>query len=134
MKPIIILPQHDRRRFRNDVCVAGGFSGGGAQAGRGDVACAAALDTAVSAVKRESFGGLEGRGKQGSGLRGGGERRGRGGAYATAVRTIALVAYGAFADDTAVSVRGFIRDDVAGAAAAVGDVGVGHCLLLWFFA
>ena len=49
------------------------------------------------------------------------------GAYTTAIRAIALVAYGTFTHDPAVGVGGFIRDDVAGAAAAVGDAGVGHC-------
>ncbi len=51
---------------------------------------------------------------------------GGGGAYASAVRAIALVARGAFADDAAVGVGGFVWGDVSGAAAAVGDVGVGH--------
>ena len=51
---------------------------------------------------------------------------GTGEAYASAVGAIALVAEGAFADDAAVGVGGFVRGDVAGAAAAVGDDGVGH--------
>lgn len=62
------------------------------------------------------------------------EREGKGGkgkgAYATAIRAIALVAYGAFTHDSAVSVGGFVRDDIAGAAAAVGDAGVGHCFVM----
>ncbi len=58
--------------------------------------------------------------------RGGGRGIGRGKAYASAVGAIALVAEGPFTHDAAVGVGGFVGSDVAGAAAAVGDVGVGH--------
>lgn len=47
-------------------------------------------------------------------------------AYASAVRAIALVARRTFTHDAAVGVGGFVGGDVAGAAAAVGDDGVGH--------
>ena len=47
-------------------------------------------------------------------------------AYTSAVGAIALVAERAFTHDAAVGVGGFVGGDVAGAAAAVGDVGVGH--------
>ena len=55
-----------------------------------------------------------------------GGRKGNWGAYASAVGAIALVAERAFTHDAAVGVGGFVGSDVAGAAAAVGDDGVGH--------
>ena len=52
--------------------------------------------------------------------------------YARAIRPIALITERSFAHDLAISVVFLVWGDVAGAATAVGDDGVGHCRYLGF--
>lgn len=114
---ILLIPRScPHRSFWYHVCVASHILAIlGAEAGGFDVACAATLYERGKLSIYLSFGCCFERGGKAEGER----------AYTRAVCAIALIAEGAFAHDLAICVCVFIWGDVAGAAAAVGDYGVG---------